>query len=245
MPESGQGEMDQGAQKESETETNHQNKVNQMPKNIFHSKLMNASKKGILTLSVRGDVSRSKYPDKPDYVKIELNGEEFYFSPDNEECLEAFRGQAGKTITIQLEGGGKGLEHTSKITRVGHPGSEPPDNDSDASASSHQEQREERQSAQKPSATKATTKADNDKQILRDLCEFLNGNQTLLNYALVKANQSLDYFETQIGTALSADHRVALFPTCINCICFGASGIGLAGRQLPPNVQPQTRKASQ
>lgn len=226
-----------------------------MPKNIFHSKLMSASKKGILSLSVRGDVSHSKYPDKPDYVKIELNGEEFYFSPDNDACLEAFRGQAGKTITIQLEGGGKGLEHTSKITRVGSPGSQTPqpqrnqrpatpEPEADPQDDGRDPEPPPETASSKPPATRQATKpADVSADALTRCKVFLNGNQTLIRLALKKVGDEINHIEAawqETGEAfvpLTRDQKIALIGIIMPSMCFGASNAGVSGAMLPPSVE--------
>lgn len=91
-----------------------------MAKTLYHSQLKAL---GPTRVTVKSDVLKSKFSKpnapKPDYVILEINGEDFNYSSENEGCADFFNGSKGKTFTLIAEGGGKGNEATAAITYVG------------------------------------------------------------------------------------------------------------------------------
>jgi len=92
-----------------------------MAKTLYHSTLKS---QGPTRVTVKSDVLKSKYPGKPDYVMLTINGEDFNYSTENATCADFFRGQKGRTFTVQAEGGGKGSEDSAVIVYLGEPGTE-------------------------------------------------------------------------------------------------------------------------
>lgn len=72
-----------------------------MAKTLFHSELVKLSP---VKVTVKGDVSKSKFKDKPDYVILIIGGEERTYNTENPGCADFFRGQKGRTFTVVAEG---------------------------------------------------------------------------------------------------------------------------------------------
>jgi hypothetical protein len=72
-----------------------------MAKNLYHSALV---KLGQVMVTVKSDVLKSQFPNKPDYVVMEINGEDFNYTTENDACAEFFRGQKGATMALSAEG---------------------------------------------------------------------------------------------------------------------------------------------
>jgi hypothetical protein len=89
-----------------------------MAKTIWHSELCKLSP---LQIRIKSDVLKSKFKGKPDYVVIEVDGEERNYSTENEECADFFNGQKGRKFTIVAEG----REAEAVINYVGEPANEP------------------------------------------------------------------------------------------------------------------------
>lgn len=91
-----------------------------MAKTLYHSVL---KKQSPCRVTVKSDVLQSKFSKpgapKPDYVVLEIGGEDFNYSAENPACAAFFEGQKGRTFTIVADGGGKGQEDTATITYVG------------------------------------------------------------------------------------------------------------------------------
>ncbi len=85
-------------------------------KTLYHSELKGM---GPVRVTVKGEVKKSKYQGKPDYVTLAIGNEERTYNAENPACADFFRGKAGQTFTISAEGGGKGQEDTATITFVG------------------------------------------------------------------------------------------------------------------------------
>lgn len=86
-----------------------------MAKNLYHSALI---KMGDVTADVRSDVLKSKYPNKPDYVELEIDGESYYYSTENEQCAAFFNGLKGRRIEFRAVGGGRGKEDTANLELI-------------------------------------------------------------------------------------------------------------------------------
>lgn len=91
-----------------------------MAKTLYHSELV---KLGPVEVTVKSDILQSKYPGKPDYVVLEIAGEERNYSFDTPECATPFEGQKGQTFTIVAEGSGK--DGSATVTYVGEGGGAP------------------------------------------------------------------------------------------------------------------------
>ena len=91
-----------------------------MAKTLYHSALRQL---GPVRVTVKSDVLQSKFSKpnapKPDYVVLEISGEEWGYNLENPTCGEVFEGQKGNTFTIVADGGGKGKEDTATVTYVG------------------------------------------------------------------------------------------------------------------------------
>ena len=76
-----------------------------MSKAIYHSTLRSLQAVKVKVLS---DVLKSKYSKpnepKPDYVLLEIGGEEKSYNVENAECAKFFQGRKGQVITIQADG---------------------------------------------------------------------------------------------------------------------------------------------
>jgi hypothetical protein len=91
-----------------------------MAKTLYHSELC---KLGPVEVTVKSDILKSKYAGKPDYVVLELDGEDRNYGFDTPECATPFEGQKGQTFTIVAEGSGK--DGTAVVTYVGEGGGTP------------------------------------------------------------------------------------------------------------------------
>lgn len=69
--------------------------------NLYHSALV---KMGEVAVTVKREAKESKYPNKPPYVTLEIDGKEYFYSCENDECAAFFEGTEGKTITLIAEG---------------------------------------------------------------------------------------------------------------------------------------------
>lgn len=68
---------------------------------LFHSELV---KMGQVKVTVKAEPARSKYPDKPNYVFLIIDGVDRRYDCENDGCEEFFKGQAGRTMLIAAEG---------------------------------------------------------------------------------------------------------------------------------------------
>lgn len=100
-----------------------------MAKTLYHSALRQL---GPVRVTVKSDVLQSKFSKpnapKPDYVVLEIAGEEWNYSLENPGCGDVFDGKKGETFTVVADGGGRGKEDTATVTYVGE-SAEPSDND--------------------------------------------------------------------------------------------------------------------
>ena len=86
-------------------------------KNLFHSGL---AKMGPVMVTVKTEPTPSKFPGKPAYCYLQINGEEFGYSFDSPACQQFFTGQKGRSFMIQAEG----RDADAKIIYLGEPGSQ-------------------------------------------------------------------------------------------------------------------------
>ena len=84
---------------------------------LYHSSLV---KLGPVMVTVKSDVSKSKFSGKPNYCYLAINGEEFGYSFDSPACEQFFTGQKGRSFMIQAEG----RDADAKIIYLGEPGSQ-------------------------------------------------------------------------------------------------------------------------
>lgn len=84
--------------------------------NLYHSAL---AAMGPVRVTVKAEQAKSKYPNKPNYVTLTINGVDHYYSAENPGCADFFNGTKGRTFTIVAEGGGKGSPETAQIVYVG------------------------------------------------------------------------------------------------------------------------------
>lgn len=91
-----------------------------MAKTLYHSALRQL---GPVRVTVKSDVLQSKFSKpnapKPDYVILEISGEEWNYSLENPTCGDVFEGQKGNTFTVVADGGGRGKEDSATVTYVG------------------------------------------------------------------------------------------------------------------------------
>jgi hypothetical protein len=85
-----------------------------MPKTLYHSALV---KLGPVKVTVKSDVTDSKFPGKPPFVTLEIGGESFNYNTESDECAAFFEGSKGKTFHLVAEGSGK--DGTAKVSYVG------------------------------------------------------------------------------------------------------------------------------
>lgn len=95
-----------------------------MSQNLYHSALV---KMKAVKVTVKSDVLKSKFKGKPPYVILSIDGEDYSYNTENDECAEFFEGQKGRTFTIIAEG----RDTDAVITYVGESAPDP-DSQSDA-----------------------------------------------------------------------------------------------------------------
>ena len=88
-------------------------------KTLYHSELVRL---GPVRVTVASDVLESTKRKGSWYVTLNINGEDRYYNPENQACLDFWLGQKGRTFTIIALGGGKGKEDTAGIHYVGEAG---------------------------------------------------------------------------------------------------------------------------
>jgi len=71
-------------------------------------------------VTVKTEPTPSKFPGKPAYCYLQINGEEFGYSFDSPACQQFFTGQKGRSFMIQAEG----RDADAKIVYLGEPGSQ-------------------------------------------------------------------------------------------------------------------------
>ena len=86
-------------------------------KNLFHSGLV---KMGPVMVTVKTEPTASKFPGKPAYCYLQINGEEFGYSFDSPACEQFFTGQKGRSFMIEASG----RDADAKIVYLGEPGSQ-------------------------------------------------------------------------------------------------------------------------
>ena len=85
-------------------------------KTLYHSEL---NKLGIINARVNSEPTASKYPDRPKFVVLEINGEERFYDCENEECEFALTGL--KDTWVELEAHGSRAEASIRIDRIEKP----------------------------------------------------------------------------------------------------------------------------
>jgi hypothetical protein len=85
-------------------------------KTLYHSELKKLSP---VRVTVETDVLESQKKKGSYYVTLNVNGEQRYYTPENQACMDFFADKKGQTFTIVAEGGGKGSEDSALITQVG------------------------------------------------------------------------------------------------------------------------------
>lgn len=93
-----------------------------MVKQLFHKELRDLSP---VSITVKAERQKSTYSKpnqpKPDYVTLMLNGEERYYTTENEACAVFFTGKRGQTFTVVAEGS----REDATITCVGQSAAPP------------------------------------------------------------------------------------------------------------------------
>lgn len=74
---------------------------------------------GAVEIEVASDVLESKYPGKPPYVGLKIDGEDYNYTTENDECAAFFDGLKGQTLTVVASGGGRGKEDTARVELAG------------------------------------------------------------------------------------------------------------------------------
>jgi hypothetical protein len=187
-------------------------------KTLYHSALV---KLGPVMVTVKSDVSKSKFAGKPDYCYLVINGEEFGYSFDSPACQQFFTGQKGRSFMIQAEG----RDADAKIIYLGEPGSQklaapvtlppaaqpPPVNQPPAQHAPPPPPPQQRQAA--PAATPPTAGSPppppganmSNEEALKQTKVFIARRASLLKVAIV-AVHSLDMeFQKLAGRKMSDD----------------------------------------
>jgi hypothetical protein len=85
-----------------------------MAKTLYHGEFV---KMGAVTVTVKSDVLQSQFKGKPDYVVLEIDGEDRNYNTENEECAEFFADQKGVAMVIEASG----RDDDAVITYIGEP----------------------------------------------------------------------------------------------------------------------------
>ncbi len=89
-----------------------------MAKTLYQSQMV---KMGPVKVTVKSDVLQSKFKGKPPYVMLEIGGEDYNYSTENDECAEFFEGQKGRSFTVVAEGS----RENALLTYVGEAAPDP------------------------------------------------------------------------------------------------------------------------
>jgi hypothetical protein len=71
-------------------------------KTLYHSEL---SRMGLITARINSEPTESKFPNKPKWVVIELDGVERYYNCENDECELALTGRKDQWVELEAHGG--------------------------------------------------------------------------------------------------------------------------------------------
>lgn len=85
-------------------------------KTLYHSEL---NKMGIINARVNSEPTASKYPDRPKFVVLEIDGTERFYDCENEECEFALTGL--KDTWVELEAHGSREEASIRIDQIEKP----------------------------------------------------------------------------------------------------------------------------
>lgn len=87
-------------------------------KNLYHGDL---KKMGPTQIRVDSEPTKSKYPGKPDYVLMTIQGLQYRYITESPECRQFFVNQKSAVLTIEAVGDGR--ENNARINYLGMPGS--------------------------------------------------------------------------------------------------------------------------
>lgn len=171
-------------------------------KTLYHSELVSL---GAVTAVIQSDVTKSKYPGKPDFVKMQVGGLERQYWVENENCAEALRGRSGQTVAIQAHGSRdeatidvSGATHSAPAQRsepARQPSSpKPAENAAPAPASAP------------PAAKQATSKGTPLADAVHRAEQIANCNKI----AVIKAHRVADELKTERGIELTREETWAI-----------------------------------
>lgn len=87
---------------------------------LFHSEFIRLCESGPVEITVVKEAQQSKFPGKPPYATILIEGRERQYWCDNESIEQFFAGQAGRSFSVIAEGG-KGEEVLTYVGEVASP----------------------------------------------------------------------------------------------------------------------------
>jgi hypothetical protein len=203
-------------------------------------------KMGPFKVKVLSEPQKSKFKkgDGPDsfYIELEVGGRTRHYQPENEKCMEFFRGQMGNEFTLVAEGsreearfvyaGQQGTPAAANRPRP-HQQTQPP-----APRPANQPPPEQQRTAPAPVVRPAQGQ-DPDPMVAAK--KFIGRNATLARMALFKLGRLQSQYEEEYGEPMDFALRVAVY----NTLVFGATGSGIMNNlpvdfQMPvnPTFQP-------
>jgi hypothetical protein len=76
---------------------------------------------GPVQVTVKTDCLHSKFPNKPDYLVLTIDGEDYNYTVENPDCAAFFEGQRGRVFTLVAEGS----RENATLTYVGEAAPDP------------------------------------------------------------------------------------------------------------------------
>jgi len=159
-----------------------------MAKQLFHKELRDMSP---ISVTVKAERQKSTYSKpnapKPDYVTLMVNGEERYYTTENEACAQFFNGKHGQTFTVVAEGS----REDATITCVGQ----------SAATLQQPAARQPTTNPTPPQAPPETKAVNHEKEAGMYIAHRLAGQKLTLRATMALAKE----FEAAYGMTLSDD----------------------------------------
>ena len=213
-----------------------------MAKQIWHSELKSL---GPVRVTIKSDILKSKWSKpndpKPDFVVLDVNGEQRNYTLENPSCGDVFRNRKEQTISIIAEGSGE----SATITYVGQSGAQTP-------LPAHRQTNQAPPAHQPPPATQqghdSAKAATNHVKAIRDAVNFVGKNRV---FGLIAMRATLSFkldIEMYCAGLPDGDPNKnfkvddALFSNMFNCCCYGGGSRGIPD-SLPTRFDVATMKA--
>jgi hypothetical protein len=191
-------------------------------KTLYHGEFAGM---GPVNIKVVGEPRASKFKKQgvpPFYVVLSINGAERHYQPENDTCLEFFRGKGGQEITVVAEGS----REEARITFVGQKASSLPSKQAAAKPQGAPPPHDAPPPKRVPSAPQRTPE-----QAVHDAKVFVGQNMTLAKIAIRGVLILNQQFAEEVGVPMPD----ALITSVYNTLLYGSERAGVING-LPPKL---------